>query len=317
MKRFFVGPKQTTIEYSDFFDGSITLFGNNTSTNTSFQNHLAFDFWNPDNNPLEIDIYNREIAKLSQPTEIMAHNPLLLSRCTLPDNVYQICKNDQSILENLDDKIKTRKLMKNVVPMIDYYTIKGEDFDYQQLSSISDTLVVQHPIGGGGSKTLFCNQKNNQQIKSMLEPQSYYSISAFKQVSASYNIHCLVSHNQIEILPPSAQKLEISDIIEYFGNDFEINIPVDSKNKLVQYSNEVCRKIQGMGYRGILGIDYIETKDELYFIEINPRFQGSTPQVDALLKESRLPSIFDYNYRAFNGKEMPSTANMQYSILNL
>ncbi len=317
MKRIFVGPKQATIENSDFFDASITLFGNNTNNNTSFQNQVTFEFWNPDNTSLEIDIYNHEVAKLSQPTEIMAHNPKTVFHCTLPDNVYLICKNDQSTLEILDDKIQTRNLLKNVVPMLDYYTIKGQDFDYQQLCSISCDLVVQLPFGGGGSKTFLCNQRNNREIKSRLELQKDYSISAYQHDNVPYNIHCLVGYDQIELLPPSQQKLEISDKIEYNGSDYNINIPAYIKNKLVQYSNEVCKKVQIMGYRGVLGIDYIETRGELYFIEINPRFQGSTPQADALLKKSQLPSIFDYNYRAFERKEMPSTKNMLLSILHL
>uniref|UniRef100_UPI003FEFF9EB ATP-grasp domain-containing protein n=1 Tax=Eisenbergiella sp. TaxID=1924109 RepID=UPI003FEFF9EB len=58
----------------------------------------------------------------------------------------------------------------------------------------------------------------------------------------------------------------------------------------------------------MLGIDYIYANGELYFIEINPRFQGSTRQLDNILKRNGLPSIFDYNYRAFTGKELPEVS---------
>lgn len=314
MKRIFVGPKQTTIENSDFFDASITLVGNNMNGNTAFSSGLPFDFWNDDNASREVEIYDREIAKLTLPTEIMAHNPKVVFECTLPDNVHLICKNSQSLLEIVDDKIKTRCLLKGIVPMIEYHTIIGKNFDYKQLRYISDDLVVQFPTGSGGSKTILCCLRNNEQVKSMLISKEKYSVSAYQRVNVPYNIHCLIGYDQIELLAPSEQILEISDKIEYAGSNYDINIPNVVKSKLVQYSIDVCKKIQMMGYRGVLGIDYIYANGELYFIEINPRFQGSTRQVDGLLKKSQLPSIYDYNYRAFKRKEMPSTKSMALSI---
>ena len=35
-----------------------------------------------------------------------------------------------------------------------------------------------------------------------------------------------------------------------------------------------------MGYKGILGIDYLIEGDRIYFLEINPRFQESTPLIN-------------------------------------
>lgn len=317
IKRIFVGPKQVTIENSDFFDASITLFGENTRNNTSFQRQVTFEFWNPDNIFIEIDIYNKEIAKLSEPTEIMAHNPRTLLLCTLPKYVHLICKNDESILEVLDNKIQTRNLVKNIVPMLDYHIIQGQDFEYQYLCHISDELVVQLPTGSGGSKTFLCNKENHQDIVYMLKPQEYYSVSAFQRKNIPYNIHCMIGYDQIELFAPSKQNLEILDKIEYIGSDFNIDIPAHIGNRIISYSTDVCKKLQEMGYRGVLGIDYIETGGKVYFIEINPRFQGSTRQLDALLKMSKLPSIFDYNYRAFNRQEMPSTKHMLLSIMSV
>lgn len=301
MKKIYVGPKQTTIEYSDFFDDAITLF----------KEKATFDFWNPDTNSLQISLYNAKIAKLTEPTEIMAYNPKLVAECTMPKYVQQVCKNSISLLEILDDKNQTRKLMKNIVPMLDYQVIKGKDFDYSKLCSVAKDLVVQLPFGSGGSKTYLINQENHKQIN--LIPDSDYSISVYQHNNVPYNIHCIISYDQIELFAPSKQNLKISNIIEYMDNSFEIDIPSNVKAKFILYSIELCKKVQLMGYLGIIGIDYIYANGELYFIEINPRFQGSTRQLDGLLKKSSLPSIFDYNYRAFKAKEMPSAKNMLLS----
>lgn len=316
MKRIYVGPKQATIENSNFFDSSITLFGNTNNTNTSYESFLTFEYWNPDNNLKEITLYNRELAKITEPSEIMAHNPMLVSKCKLSDNLHLVCLNDLHLLEVLDDKIKTHELMNGIVPMLQYYTVLGKDFDYNDFCNISNHLVVQHPKGSGGSKTFLCTEENYKQVKSMLISDEAYSISAYQQNNVPYNIHCLIGNTQIEILPPSKQELEIIDKIEYIGSDYNINITPTLRDKFIKYSTSVCEKLKSMGYRGILGIDFIHTNDELYFIEINPRFQGSTRQLDKLLIESNLPSIFEYNYNFFKNISMPSTQNMKYSIFN-
>lgn len=305
MKRIYVGPKQATIENSNFFDYSITLFGNTDNKNTSYESYLTFEYWNPDNSLKEITLYNRELMKINEPSEIMAHNPLLVSRCTLPQNVNLICLNNLELLEKLNNKFETRNLMKDIVPMLEYHMVKGSEFNFNKYLHISDELVLQLPKGSGGSKTFYCNRENFKQVELSLLPNEIYSISAYEKENIPYNIHCLIGKNQIELLPPSEQELEIIDKIEYIGSNYNMKIPQDIKIKLTNYSYKICEKLQSLGYLGILGIDFIYARHELYFIEINPRFQGSTRQLDKLLIDNNLPSIFEYNYNCFIGKELP------------
>lgn len=93
MKRIFIGPKQTTIENNNFFNYSITLFGTNQGNNISYSKELNFEYWNPDNINIEIEYYNKQLAKIRENVELMAHNPLTLSYCNIPKNVHLICKN--------------------------------------------------------------------------------------------------------------------------------------------------------------------------------------------------------------------------------
>ena len=298
MKRLYIGPKRVAIENCNFFDGAITLF----------DEVATFEYWNPDNNQREIDIYNEKLAQLDFPAEIMAYNPKLVSQCIFPENVYQICKNSDELLNILDDKIQTRSFIKSLVPMLDYCIVKGKEFDSHKLCTISKDLVVQSAIGSGGSRTFMCNQENYARILKRLSPDEDYSVSAYQYNNVPYNIHCMIGSNQIVLFLPSCQEFEISDILEYIGNNFETSISIHAENKLREYSIKICEQLQKTEYRGVLGIDYIYANGELYFIEINPRFQGSTRQLDNILKRNGLPSIFDYNYRAFTGKELPEVS---------
>lgn len=304
MKRYFIGPKQKTIENTNFFDGSITLFGDNSKNNISYHKELCFEYWDPDNNNREIDFYNSVLNGFTEEIELMAHNPHLVSKCQLPKNIKQICLNNQELLNILDNKIKTRELLRGQVPMLTYYNVLGSEFKFKNFSHLAKKIVVQLPEGSGGAKTFLYDKTNEKHIIEKMKKNETYTVSAYQPNNIPYNIHCVISKSQIIIFPPSEQDLEITDKIEYIGSKYDIIINEDVKSKIQEYSKIICSKLQQLGYLGVLGIDYIYANSELYFIEINPRFQGSTVQLDKILKNHNLPSIFEYNYNAFNNSPL-------------
>ena len=321
MKRVYVGPKQITIENNRFFDYSVTLFGDNKNNNISYtdntlDNVLEFEYWNPDSNQREIRIYNELLKTINEPFEIMAHDYKIVSQCNIPSNAVTICKNSYELIKLFNNKMETRNLFIGLIPMLHYNYVKGSEFDYNKLNQEQNILVVQHPLGSGGSKTFLCTKENNEELKDKLIKDDIYLISRYMENNIPYNIHCIIGKEQIEILPPSMQDLEIIDKIEYVGSFYDIEIPKNLKIKFIEYTTRICLKLQEMGYRGVLGIDYIYAENELYFIEINPRFQGSTRQIDKILIDNNLPSIFEYNYFAFNNKKMESTKKLKKSIFN-
>lgn len=311
MKKIYIGPKQSTIKNNNFFDYSLTLFGSNTENNISYETFLTFEYWNPDNNLKEVTIYNNEMKRINYEAEIMAHDPYLISKCSIPKNLHLVCLNDKSLLELLNNKFKVRELFQNEIPMLKYYYVKGGDFKYKNFKHLGDTLVIQLPIGSGGSKTFICNKENYSMLENTLIKDKTYSISTYIKNNTPYNIHCLIGKDQIEVLPPSQQNLEIIDKIEYIGSTYNISLDDNNKNKLNDYCKIICKKLQHMGYLGVLGIDFIYINNNFYFIEINPRFQGSTQQVDEILTLNNLPSIFEYNYNLFKGIHMPTTKNIK------
>lgn len=315
MKKVFVGPKEVSLKNTHFFDISVTLIGSSKNNNISYSEKRQFEFWNPDNAQKEIEIYNELLKKILEPSEIIGYNPNLVRYCDIPDNLELVCANDIKLIDIFDDKIKTRNFFNGIVPMLNYTTLKGCEFRYKDLSSNGETLVVQLPYGGGGSKTFLCSIDNYKEIEKKCDNSEIYSVSVYKRNCQNYNIHCIIGNEQILLFAPSMQMLEISDKIEYDDSDYNLDLPLDIKSKMREYSICICKKLQGKGYLGVAGIDYIYFGGELYFIEINPRFQGSTVYLEELLNESNLPSIYDYNYRAFTNFYMPDTKNMIGSIM--
>ena len=68
------------------------------------------------------------------------------------------------------------------------------------------------------------------------------------------------------------------------------------------YSKSICKALQREGYLGVLGIDFIEVERDVYFMEINPRFQGSSVKLEKLLLDGGCVSLFERNYLAFESK---------------
>lgn len=315
MKKIFVGPKEVSLKNTTFFDASVNLIGSNKNNNFSYSEERQFEFWNPDNAKREIKIYNELLKKISEPAEIMGYNPNLVRYCDIPDHMKLVCINDISLIDIFDDKIKTHSFFRGIVPILDYTTLKGSEFSYKDLAPNGETLVVQLPYGGGGSKTFLCSEDNYKEIEKKCDNSEVYSVSVYQRNCKDYNIHCIIGKEQILLFAPSMQILEISDKIEYDDSNYNLDLSIDLKGKMCEYSLCICKKLQEKGYYGVAGIDYIYFGGELYFIEINPRFQGSTVYLEELLNKSNLPSIYDYNYRAFNNFEMPDTKNMIGSIM--
>ena len=321
MKRVYVGPKEITIENTYFFDYSVTLFGDNSEKNISYKvnnldNVLEFEYWNPDSNKREIKIYNELLKTITEPFEIMDHDYKIVSQCEIPSNAKLICKNKDELIKLFNNKTETRNLFKGIIPMLEYTYVLGSEFNYDKLSPEGKTLVVQHPLGSGGSKTYLCKKETEKSVKEKLLENETYAISTYLEDNIPYNIHCIIGDKDYEIFPPSMQELDVIDKIEYIGSFYDIKIEKEVKQKFIDYTTKICLKLQEMGYRGVLGIDYIYANNELYFIEINPRFQGSTRQLDKILIDNQLPSLFEYNYLAFNNEKLPSTKDLKSSLYN-
>ena len=75
-------------------------------------------------------------------------------------------------------------------------------------------------------------------------------------------------------------------------------------SKLREYAFTIGKLLQEKGYRGVLGIDSIIYDNEVYFMEINPRFQNSSTILNKALQENGLPSLQELHYNCFFDKSI-------------
>ena len=118
-------------------------------------------------------------------------------------------------------------------------------------------------------------------VLSKIEKDNIYSLTPYIKNNISVNIHLIIYKDKILLFPASIQLIKLnpeSYNFEYIGADFVAykKLPEIIKKKVISYSEIIGERLRKSGYLGICGIDFITTSDNVYFSEINPRFQSST-----------------------------------------
>lgn len=101
-------------------------------------------------------------------------------------------------------------------------------------------------------------------------------------VISSPNIQYQIAPNAIQALGITEQLLD--DKLEYHGNCYPLSTTIQLE-KIQQDSYCICEQLQSQGYRGILGMDFIETREgKLYIVDINGRANASSFGLNVIRK---------------------------------
>jgi len=102
-------------------------------------------------------------------------------------------------------------------------------------------------------------------------------IEKFIENSISVNQSGIVFFDKIIKYQPSFQIIEEHNgEMRFRGSNFDFGINDMLKKEMTKLTHHIGLELKKLGYCGIFGCDYIIKNDNVYFIEINPRFQGST-----------------------------------------
>jgi hypothetical protein len=98
----------------------------------------------------------------------------------------------------------------------------------------------------------------------------------------SMNINAVRTRNFVILSEPSLQIIGEKSCTPrrfgYCGNDFNIGSKISEEQlkEIFETTKKIGNWLGSIGYYGIFGIDFIVDDRDVYFTEINPRFQGST-----------------------------------------
>lgn len=303
---YWIGIKESDLDDEPrLFEKSITFFGSGKGSNVSYSNKSGKRInHNIDSEESSLFIAKNinEILSQNENAHFMYFSPFH-SYC-LPENLYDnvYCQNEKSILEFLRNKINTRFWCAHSVPIVPSILLEPSRCFYEFISKIfgnkNPEYVLQKNYSAGGYSTYLLN-KNSQMS---FDDNDILLVSPYIEASVPLNITAIIYEDDILLFPPSIQIIvNDSDRLLYKGADFiaykELNKSI--KQKILQYSKVICENLKNIGYRGICGIDYITDMNEVFFMEINERFQASSYLINMALKEKHFTSLQQLCLEAF------------------
>ncbi len=299
-----IGPRSSDISGDDTFYSSITSYGNDKYSYCTHKQKRITRGSKEEMNFIKKNIF-----------ELNASNPQTLYMLYDQSEVEQfdktvvkkiICINELQIIKLLNSKEFSRSWLSNDINCLPFVVMPFSDCNYSCLCRLFpgvSSFVVQNIYSVGGSKTFLV--KNNKHLKLAQKNNKPYDIciaSPYIKNSISLNIHLLCNEKGYILFPYSTQIIKQYDQrLLYAGSNFVLQYNKNIHQQIRQYSQIISSKLINLGYKGIAGIDFLYWNENLYFVEINPRFQGSTKTLNLYLKQNNYPSIYRMNIELFQG----------------
>lgn len=304
--KIWVGIKESDLDDVDIpFQHSLTFFGSGEGTNIAFSakigkrvNHNLDSKETTHFLAKQIEQFLQQYpdARLTYFSQYHVH--------TLPPQVKERCfaYNDREILELLHNKINARFWLASLVPTVPSILFSGKHCNFEKIKSVfpehGERFVVQKNHSAGGYSTFLLPEFSTPPFS----PSELLLVSPYIEHSVPVNVTAVIFAEEILLFPPSIQIIVVDDgRLLYKGADFISfrTLPDLLKVKLTEYAKKICRCLQGVGYRGVCGIDFIASEDEVYFMEVNERFQASSYLINIALRQQARTSIQKLSFQAF------------------
>lgn len=150
--------------------------------------------------------------------------------------------------------------------------------------------------------TFIVNNSNYNEIQNHLIENDLYLVSPYYTPNHPLSCNLLIDDFRCVVFPVSEQILyTLNNKLEYIGNKY-LNSLSQQSILVKETAIKIGYRLQNIGYRGICGFDFIYFNNQVMLIEINPRYQGSSYVINYVLRQNKLPSLFELNSICFSGK---------------
>lgn len=331
---YWVGPRLSDIlGIEHLFKGAITIFGdkkNILSKSRVYCNIKQIRVNHNDSSDKLINLFFiQELSKIIREdpfAKFLWYRGSVLPGCNDSVITNSICQNSALLTGFLSDKLRTRILFSDYVPVLAStlkFTKSCTISALKRLFHNHTEFILQEPSGtSGGYGTHFLTKQNEEQVLRKILSNDCL-VSPYFSSSIPINQHLVIFQDEILSFPPSVQLMrQINNKLQYSGGDFLAieDLPESTHKKIDTNSTNIAKIIQKLGYRGVLGIDYLLLPEgNLLFLEINSRFQASTIALNQSLLSNKFSSIQEYHIQAFTQKRpinIPNIGTPYYSIIS-
>ena len=200
-----------------------------------------------------------------------------------------------------DNKLTQRDIIEQLgIPVPKGQIVKSYDElinAYKENFRESAFVTCQNGSGGNGTE----------KISSLDEILSSEKIKGKKQFIISELLDLVSSPSTLGIIANEDEVMvssitdQIMDGVDYKGTLYPSSAGKENIRKMKEYTENIGKYLGSKGYKGFFGIDFMVDKDDnLYFVEINPRKMGSTPESVLAYKTENpnLPALSELEFNA-------------------
>ena len=231
---------------------------------------------------------------------------------------------DKLIAKKFNNKLIQYEMLDGRVPLVDYRICKNlEDLLHttgQLREQWKDGIFISEPYSAAGSNSAIT--QSQEQVASMFtDPDGFFLISRYIPHQYDPTVLAVVANENDVYIAGIADQIIVGGN-RFVGSNFPTILPEFSQEKLRHHTIEVGKFLGQNGYRGIFGCDYlIDKEDNVFFLEINARKQGTTLEFCHTLEQSLpegSPSLMELEYFAVTEDRFPkNTIELKNNCRNL
>jgi len=223
------------------------------------------------------------------------------------------------IVSMLSNKIALYDIFSASIPMASYHVCHGLEALTNRaevmLRDGQDTLFVSLEKSAAGANSMIVQSVEQIEERFSACKEDTFLLTAFiSHVSDPTSLGVVINEDEVYVAGIADQKINGT---KFEGSIYPSQLSATIQEKLIDYTRVVGQKMASLGFRGIFGCDFIVTdKDEIYFIETNPRKQGTTMEFCCMLQKSLpedAPNLPELEYYAVKySKSAPDTKEPDY-----
>lgn len=315
--KVYIASKESDIDpRNNYYQHKIVYYGTKNETTDVFCSDFRCDIhYKPHFLNFVIEKM-REIIKRQSDCLFFFYAPKL--SCIVVENAPELkkyipCFNKYSTLTFIDNKLLSREWLKSLIPITSFELHTWADccsFSRTLSELTDDGIVLQYANSCGGEGSfIYPNSSLISLCNETFSNDDLFIISPYLEKSITACCHIIIYENDILVFPPnicnsykSTETCMYRPI--YCGSDYisAMNLPNLIKSRIIELSNTIGSKLSNIGYRGVCGIDFLVDDKNVFMLEINPRYQGSSFLVDAALIDNQLPPLAFFQEQAFTCK---------------
>jgi len=191
-----------------------------------------------------------------------------------------VCQTSARVADILNDKMFFIRILEDIgAPMIPVFAANSDAIANRLRKWDGTPVIVRGSRSVGGSRVWVARDEREARraVKDMDRAgrDRTFIMQPFVEHAFSPNLQFYVDSERAHLFGETAQVM--TDDKEHIGNLFDSADDTATREKLIELGGALALEAAALGYRGVLGVDFIVTDEgDVYPVEINARHNTST-----------------------------------------